>query len=76
MNSGVLDLKIRRKVSFAPTEDAELVGDVLAAEAQIANGSSKPNSATAIVSEVLEELGFIGLLDAGGTRLRFFDARG
>ena len=76
MNSGVLDLKMRRNVSLAPIEDAELVGGDFAAEAPIANGRSQPNSATAIISEVLEELGFIGLLDAGSTRLRFFDARG
>jgi hypothetical protein len=79
MNSGVLDLKMRRKVSVATgTEaDADPAGPAegeAQAEAIAASGSIKQKSAAEVTRADFGEKYFIGSLDASHAQARFFAA--
>src|ERR1700730_15803518 len=79
MNSGVLDLKTRRKVSVAAgaEADADPAGPaegVAKAAAFVASGSTKQKSAAEVTRTDFGERYFIGSLDASHAHARFFVA--
>jgi hypothetical protein len=81
MNSGVLDLKMRRKVSLAPAVagadvDSEAVaGRGAGVGAAIDGADAKQKSATGNSRTEFRKDTFIALLDAGNTYRRFMAAR-
>jgi hypothetical protein len=80
MNSGVLDLKMRRKVSLAPAvAGADVDSEAVAgrgAGAAIEVVDAKHKSAAGNSRTEFSKDTFIALLDAGNTYRRFMAARG
>jgi hypothetical protein len=82
MNSGVLDLKMRRKVSLAPaaTADDADSAEPAACDAGTAapadSDDARQKRSTGASRAGIRSEKFIGLLDAGDANQRFMTARG